>query len=77
MDSNPLATDTKINLYHPVTAIVGPNGSGKSNVADAIRFALGEQSMKSMRGGKGEDLIFNGSHKHARKNRASCIANIR
>lgn len=64
------AADTKIHFYHPVTAIVGPNGSGKSNVADAIRFALGEQSMKSLRGGKGEDLIFNGSHKVNRKNRA-------
>lgn len=64
------AHDTKINLYHPVTAIVGPNGSGKSNVADAVRFALGEQSIKSLRGGKGEDLIFNGSHKIPRKNRA-------
>ncbi len=64
------AEDTKIHFYHPVTAIVGPNGSGKSNVADAIRFALGEQSMKSLRGGKGEDLIFNGSHKVSRKNRA-------
>jgi chromosome segregation protein len=41
--------------------VVGPNGSGKSNVAEAFRFALGEQSMKSMRGRRGEDLIWNGS----------------
>ncbi|MDO8569597.1 MAG: AAA family ATPase [bacterium] len=55
----------------PISAIVGPNGSGKSNVAEAFRFVLGEQSIKSMRGKRGEDLIWNGATSEPRSNRAS------
>lgn len=55
----------------PISAIVGPNGSGKSNVAEAFRFVLGEQSIKSMRGKRGEDLIWNGASSEPRANRAS------
>src|SRR3989344_3654954 len=62
---------TVLDFSSATTAIVGPNGSGKSNVAEAFRFALGEQSMKSMRGKRAEDLIWGGSHTAPRASRAS------
>ena len=65
------AKKTVLDFSNATTAIVGPNGSGKSNVAEAFRFALGEQSMKSMRGKRAEDLIWGGSHSIPRANRAA------
>ena len=55
------AKKTTLSFDTPITAIVGPNGSGKSNVVESFRFVLGEQSMKSMRGKGGSDLIWKGS----------------
>src|SRR3989339_1875097 len=65
------AQKTILEFENPIVAIVGPNGSGKSNVVEAVRFVLGEQSMKSMRGKGGSDLVFKGSKNLSKSSRAS------
>ncbi len=62
---------SQLDFSVPISAIVGPNGSGKSNVAEAFSFVLGEQSIKSLRGKRAEDLIFNGGKDATRSNRAA------
>ncbi len=62
---------TELAFQSRITSVVGPNGAGKSNIADAFRFVLGEQSMKSMRGKRGEDMIWGGSPALPRMNRAA------
>ena len=64
------AHKTVLEFESPIVSIVGPNGSGKSNVVEAFRFVLGEQSMKSMRGRGGADMVFKGSKNLARASSA-------
>ncbi|MFK4955194.1 chromosome segregation protein SMC [Lactococcus garvieae] len=67
------ADRTKIEFDQGVTAVVGPNGSGKSNIVEALRWALGEQSAKSLRGGKMPDVIFSGTAKRKALNYTEVI----
>lgn len=62
---------TTLTFESPITAIVGPNGSGKSNIVEALRFVLGEQKVKTLRGKSGPDLIFKGSKGLPGQSRAS------
>jgi len=63
---------TSFEFAGSITCIVGPNGSGKSNIADAIRWVLGEQSYRLLRGKKTEDMIFSGSEARSQAGMASC-----
>ena len=67
---------TKLSFEQGITSVVGPNGSGKSNISDAIRWVLGEQSPKSLRCSRMEDIVFNGTDKRKRTGYAEVTLNI-
>ena len=67
---------TKLTFENGITSVVGPNGSGKSNISDAIRWVLGEQSPKSLRCSRMEDVVFNGTDKRKKTGYAEVTLNI-
>ncbi len=70
------ASKTVFDFEEGITAIVGPNGSGKSNIADALRWVLGEQSYRTLRGRRSTDMIFAGSHTRPRAGMAQAILTL-
>ncbi|CYW43684.1 chromosome segregation protein SMC [Streptococcus suis] len=70
------ADKTKVVFDRGVTAVVGPNGSGKSNITESLRWALGESSAKSLRGGKMPDVIFSGTESRKALNYASVVVTL-
>ena len=66
----------KLSFDAGLTAVVGPNGSGKSNIGDAVRWVLGEQSTKTLRGNKMEDVIFSGTKQRKPTGFAAVTLNI-
>ena len=70
------ADKTKVVFDQGVTAVVGPNGSGKSNITESLRWALGESSVKSLRGGKMPDVIFSGTESRKPLNYASVVVTL-
>ena len=66
------ADKTALEFMPGITSVIGPNGSGKSNISDAIKWVLGEQSMKSLRGAKSEDIIFAGTQNRKSLGYAEC-----
>jgi chromosome segregation protein len=70
------ATKTEFQFDEGITAIVGPNGSGKSNIADAIRWVLGEQSYSTLRGKRTTDMIYAGSQQRSRAGMAQAILTL-
>ena len=71
------ADETTLTFNHDLNGIIGPNGSGKSNIVEAIKWVMGENSSKSLRGSAMNDIIVNGSTTKASKNIASVSINLK